>query len=244
MIVCTVFVIGVIVGKRVEARAHGDRGGGAVGDPLAALDRLEADAPLSFRSALRGGPSAGGAVDAEIAAIASAQQAAGGAPASAGAQGARGDEEDRDVAKAAKAKAAAEAEASAQAQAAEAKAKAAEAKAAEAKAAEAKAAASARAKAEAKAAEAKAEAKDKKARAAKGTFTLQLSSFQERGEAETFLVELRSAGYAPFVVAAQVEGKGMFYRVRLGSYASYEDAVKAKEDFERKVHRIAYVTRQ
>ena len=61
--------------------------------------------------------------------------------------------------------------------------------------------------------------------------------------AATGLVELRAAGYAPFVVAAQVGGKGMFYRVRLGSYASYDDAVKAKGDFERKVSRIAYVTK-
>jgi hypothetical protein len=75
VIVCTVFVIGVVVGKRVEARAHVDRGSG-VGDPLAALDRLEAEAPLSFRRTLQGGESAAGSVDGEIAAMAAAQQAA------------------------------------------------------------------------------------------------------------------------------------------------------------------------
>jgi DedD protein len=77
----------------------------------------------------------------------------------------------------------------------------------------------------------------------KSKYTLQLSSFQERGEAETFLIEIRAAGYSPTVTPAEVEGKGTFYRVRLGSYPSYDDAVKAKAEFERKVNHIAYVTK-
>src|SRR6478672_3100509 len=43
VIACLVFVLGVLVGKRVEARGHVDRAGTtAVRDPLAALDALDA----------------------------------------------------------------------------------------------------------------------------------------------------------------------------------------------------------
>src|SRR5262245_23580346 len=43
VIACLVFVLGVMVGKRVEARAHVDRAGtSAARDPLAALDALDA----------------------------------------------------------------------------------------------------------------------------------------------------------------------------------------------------------
>jgi DedD protein len=253
VIVCTVFVIGVIVGKRVEARAHVDRAGSAAaGDPLAALDRLEADAPLSFRRTLRGGQAASGTVDAEIAAMASAQQAAQGESGKGQAHGVRGDESsDGDDAISAEQAADARSRAnktpegkgddersgslaSAKAEAKEAEAKA-KAEAKEAKEAEAKA------KAEAKAE--KPEAADKAGKDKKAKYTLQLSSFQERGEAETFLSELRAAGYTASVVAAEIEGKGTFYRVRLGTYPSFDDAVKAKAEFERKVSKIAYVTK-
>lgn len=257
VIVCTVFVIGVIVGKRVEARAHVDRAGGAAaGDPLAALDRLEADAPLSFRRTLRGGQAASGTVDAEIAAMASAQQAAQGAPgkAAAAAHVAKGDEEieaddamDPEPAVAPKkndAKNDAKIDAKNDAKN-DAKSVAKDDERAEAKPADKAPKAEAKpekveAKADAKV-DGKADAdksKDKKAK-----YTLQLSSFQERGEAETFLSELRAAGYTASVVAAEIEGKGTFYRVRLGTYPSFDDAVKAKAEFERKVSKIAYVTK-
>lgn len=278
VIVCTVFVIGVIIGKRVEARAHVDRGSSAAaGDPLAVLDRLESGAPLSFRSSLRGGQAAGGSVDAEIASMANAQRAAqrtagpDGPDGRAGAStplvgdedGAGGDA--RVASEKAKPKASASksgpnrkgesssADSSAKPEVktdaktdakSEVKTDATPEAKSEAKPEvklavkpEAKTDAKAEAKTEAKA-EAKTDAKAKKAR-----YTLQLSSFQERGEAETFLAELRAAGYSPFLVAAEVDGKGTFYRVRLGSYPAYDDAVKAKADVEHKVNRIAYVTK-
>ena len=40
-----------------------------------------------------------------------------------------------------------------------------------------------------------------------------------------------------------VPDKGTFFRVRLGNYPSYDDAVTAKAEFERKVKKIAYVSR-
>src|SRR6185436_533525 len=55
VIVGMVFVLGVMVGRRVEARGHTDRPRvAATIDPLAALDRLEGGSGLSFQGSLRG----------------------------------------------------------------------------------------------------------------------------------------------------------------------------------------------
>src|SRR5262247_3823409 len=56
VIVGMVFVLGVMVGRRVEARGHVDQPrAAATVDPLAALDRLEGAGGLSFQGSLRGG---------------------------------------------------------------------------------------------------------------------------------------------------------------------------------------------
>src|SRR5690349_5252428 len=55
VIVGLVFVLGVLVGRRVEARGHLDRADtSAARDPLAALDRLERSDNLSYHGALTG----------------------------------------------------------------------------------------------------------------------------------------------------------------------------------------------
>ena len=77
----------------------------------------------------------------------------------------------------------------------------------------------------------------------KGRFTLQLSSFQTRGEADAFIAELKKSGYAPTVTEANVPGKGTWFRVRLGGYSSYDEAMAGKAEFESKAKIIAYVTR-
>lgn len=232
VIICTVFVVGVMVGKRVEARAHVDRGAAVQGDPLAALDKLEAESPLTFRSALRHGQAAAGSVDAEIAALASAQRAAednakrSGEGAAAKAPPA--EVPGKDAGKA-KTKADSEAKAAAKAEQEE------QARADRSESPTAPPTEPARPDKQAD--------KDKSESKKKARYTLQLSSFQERAEAESFLIELRAAGYAPTMTPAEVEGKGTFFRVRLGSYPSYDSAVEAKKEFERKVSRIAYVTK-
>ncbi|HEU5061513.1 MAG TPA: SPOR domain-containing protein [Kofleriaceae bacterium] len=77
----------------------------------------------------------------------------------------------------------------------------------------------------------------------KGRYTLQLSSFQTRAEADAFTAELKKAGYSLSITEANVPGKGTWFRVRLGSYASHEEALAAKAEFEGKQKIIAYVTR-
>jgi cell division septation protein DedD len=74
-------------------------------------------------------------------------------------------------------------------------------------------------------------------------FTLQLSAFPERADAEEFMKRIQSAGYKPFLVVSEIPGKGVFYRVRVGDYATREAAANAKSDFERKQRMIAYVAK-
>ncbi|HEX3763888.1 MAG TPA: SPOR domain-containing protein [Kofleriaceae bacterium] len=74
-------------------------------------------------------------------------------------------------------------------------------------------------------------------------FTLQLSSFQDKAEAEAFLSATKAAGFQPYLTEADVTGKGMFYRVRLGSYRSLEAANDAKAEYEKASRKTAQVMR-
>ena len=66
----------------------------------------------------------------------------------------------------------------------------------------------------------------------KGRFALQLSSFQDKAEAEAFAQKF--ANERPYMVMSDIPGKGIWYRVRVGDYASAQAAVAAKEAFEKK----------
>jgi len=83
----------------------------------------------------------------------------------------------------------------------------------------------------------------KKPDAAVAHFTLQLSAFPEKSDAEEFMKKIQAAGYKPFLVASEVPGKGIFYRVRVGDYTTREAAMNAKTEFERKQRIIAYVAK-
>ncbi|MCC6746544.1 MAG: SPOR domain-containing protein [Deltaproteobacteria bacterium] len=76
-----------------------------------------------------------------------------------------------------------------------------------------------------------------------GHYTLQLSSFQERGEADQFSQKLRKAGLSPQIIPARIPGRGVWYRVRLGNFSSWDAAMTAKQTFEKTQNHIAYVTR-
>jgi len=76
----------------------------------------------------------------------------------------------------------------------------------------------------------------------KGRFTLQISSFQDKKEAENFARKLE--GEHPYLVQSDIPGKGVWFRVRLGDYSSDRDAKAAKLNFERKFSLIAYVAQR
>ncbi|HEY1086200.1 MAG TPA: SPOR domain-containing protein, partial [Archangium sp.] len=78
--------------------------------------------------------------------------------------------------------------------------------------------------------------------AADGSWTVQLSAYQDRGEADRFAAGLRDKGYAPYIVEATIAGKGTWYRVRMGRFGSKDAASRYKEDFQRETAMNAIVT--
>ena len=74
-----------------------------------------------------------------------------------------------------------------------------------------------------------------------GPFTLQLGASQNREDAERLVSRLREKGYAPYIVTAEVPGKGTYYRVRMGSFATREAAGRYLEDFRRETKTEAFV---
>ncbi len=75
-----------------------------------------------------------------------------------------------------------------------------------------------------------------------GKFTLQLSAYQDKAEADRFMAGLRDKGYAPFSVEAKVNGKGTWYRIRMGQFATQEAATKYLSDLKRETSLDAFVT--
>lgn len=71
----------------------------------------------------------------------------------------------------------------------------------------------------------------------RGKFTLQLSTFGTAETANSFAERYPGA----FVVAGDVPGKGMAYRVRYGNFGSFKEATAAKDSFERQHNMIALV---
>jgi cell division protein FtsN len=76
-----------------------------------------------------------------------------------------------------------------------------------------------------------------------GKYCLQLSSFQDKREAELFMAKLKTEGMKPFIIASVIAGRGIWFRVRLGAFATWEEALTAKQDFEKKHNSIAYVAK-
>jgi cell division septation protein DedD len=74
-----------------------------------------------------------------------------------------------------------------------------------------------------------------------GDFTLQISAFQSRAEADRFSARLRDRGYAPYIVAAEVPRKGTWYRVRMGRFKTREAAARYLADFQRETNIQAFV---
>ena len=74
-----------------------------------------------------------------------------------------------------------------------------------------------------------------------GAFTLQLGASPNREDAERMVSRLREKGYAPYITTAEVPGKGTYYRVRMGSFATREAASRYLEDFKRETKTEAFV---
>jgi cell division protein FtsN len=64
---------------------------------------------------------------------------------------------------------------------------------------------------------------------AKVRYTLQLASYPEKEAADGDVKKMKQRGYAAFIVAADVPGKGTWYRVRLGSFSNKNTAEKLQK---------------
>jgi cell division protein FtsN len=238
VIVGLVFVLGVMVGRRVEARGHVDRARvAATVDPLAALDRLEGGNGLSFQGALRGNDAPASDVEKQIAALESKPAAA---------KLEKKTEAPKIEKKAEAPKVEAKVETSEEPKAdhdAEPKVEPKVEKKAEAPEIEPKVAPKVEPKIEKKADEAKVEKKaDEPKKDDKKRYTLQLSAFQDKADAEALAQTVKAGGYEAYISEGVVDGK-QYLRVRTGTYRSQDAANAAKSDIEKVANKSAIVTR-
>ena len=223
---CLIFVVGVLIGKRIEARALA-LAPAPIEDPLAALDQLgdadEADEGLTFHKALTPAkpdklspaePKKAPVVEAKKAPVVEAKKLEPKPQPPLLAADDKADDDDKPAVEAAKPEQAAPAKPKPQPPLPAARPQVVQQQAA-----------------------------TKKPDATASHFTLQLSAFPDKADAEEFMHKIQSSGYKPFLVASEIPGKGVFYRVRVGDYGSRQAAVDAKAEFERKQRIIAYVAK-
>lgn len=69
---------------------------------------------------------------------------------------------------------------------------------------------------------------------AKLRYTVQTASYQERAMAEDEVKRLKKRGFAAFVVSSELPGKGVWHRVRLGSFSNKAAAEKLQKTIHEK----------
>jgi DedD protein len=74
-----------------------------------------------------------------------------------------------------------------------------------------------------------------------GGYQLQVSSFRNQGEADTFSGQLRARGHKAYVVEAKVSGRGTWYRVRIGPFTSQHAAATYRAGFEGREHVVPFI---
>lgn len=74
-----------------------------------------------------------------------------------------------------------------------------------------------------------------------GGHQLQVSSFKTAPEAEAFAAALRRRGHKAYVEPAQVKGRGLWHRVRIGPFKYRRSAVIYRQDFEAKERMVTFI---
>lgn len=74
-----------------------------------------------------------------------------------------------------------------------------------------------------------------------GGFQLQVSSFKKAEEAEAFAGALRRRGHRAYVEPAEVQGRGLWHRVRIGPFKYKRSAVIYRQDFEAKERLVTFI---
>jgi DedD protein len=76
-----------------------------------------------------------------------------------------------------------------------------------------------------------------------GRYTLQVISYQDAGEAQLFASALRKRGHAAYVTTGIVEGRGTHWRVRIGPFATRQQAQGYRTTFEREEGMNTFIIR-
>jgi cell division septation protein DedD len=74
-----------------------------------------------------------------------------------------------------------------------------------------------------------------------GGFQLQVSSFKTQEEADAFASALRRRGHKAYVEPAQVKGRGLWFRVRIGPFKYKRSAILYRQDFEAKERLVTFI---
>ena len=73
-------------------------------------------------------------------------------------------------------------------------------------------------------------------------YTLQIASYQEKDMAEADVKKMKQHGYSAFVVSSEIEGKGTWYRVRVGSFTNKAAAEKLQKEIRSKEDITPFIT--
>ncbi len=76
---------------------------------------------------------------------------------------------------------------------------------------------------------------------APGGYQLQVSSFKSREEGDAFAMALRRRGHKAHVEEANVPGRGMWFRVRVGPFRYKRSAQIYREEFEAKERMVTFI---
>jgi DedD protein len=74
-----------------------------------------------------------------------------------------------------------------------------------------------------------------------GAYQLQTSSFRSDTEAASFATALRQRGHRAYVEPAQLLGRGVWYRVRVGPFKTQKEAALYRSEFEKKEHLVPFI---
>jgi DedD protein len=74
-----------------------------------------------------------------------------------------------------------------------------------------------------------------------GGYQLQVSSFKTQPEAESFAAALRRRGHKAYVEPANVKGRGLWYRVRIGPFKFRHSASVYRQEFESKERMVTFI---
>jgi len=74
-----------------------------------------------------------------------------------------------------------------------------------------------------------------------GGYQLQVSSFRTRAEADAFAEQLRARDHKAYVTQAHVPQRGVWFRVRIGPFATQHAATEYRSHFEAREHVVPFI---